>query len=157
MYISLRGGSSLAPEVICAAAGVEHDLLLGYAQQVVNRHAHGPPHDPPRAVEIRRAFSVASSEGVKACGLPTGNQRRTNSTMMRRPARAAGCRVVLDCHNVEAELVEELAGASTGTDLESRVRREVLPGHHQAVVAVPARDYKKAGAHRTLPYTVGVL
>ena len=42
-------------------------------------------------------------------------------------ARAAGCRVVLDCHNVEAELVEELAGASTGADLESRVRREVLP------------------------------
>jgi glycosyltransferase involved in cell wall biosynthesis len=42
-------------------------------------------------------------------------------------ARAAGCRVVLDCHNVEAELVEQLAGASTGADLESRVRRDVLP------------------------------
>jgi len=48
-------------------------------------------------------------------------------------ARAAGCRVVLDCHNIEADLVEELASASTGRDLESRVRREVLPARTETI------------------------
>jgi glycosyltransferase involved in cell wall biosynthesis len=48
-------------------------------------------------------------------------------------ARAAGCRVVLDCHNIEADLIEELASVSTGSDLESRIRRDVLPTRTEAI------------------------
>ena len=42
-------------------------------------------------------------------------------------ARAAGCRTVLDCHNVEATLYRELARTSTGEGLEARTLRDVLP------------------------------
>jgi len=47
--------------------------------------------------------------------------------------RRSGCRVILDCHNVEAQLAEELAATCTGEDLESRLRREVLPARTSAI------------------------
>lgn len=47
--------------------------------------------------------------------------------------RAAGCRIILDCHNVEAVLFRELADAVDRDDLEGRVRREVLPARTEAI------------------------
>lgn len=46
--------------------------------------------------------------------------------------RAAGCRVVLDCHTVEADVIRQLAAATEGDDLEARVRRDVLPARTEA-------------------------
>ncbi|MEZ5098541.1 MAG: glycosyltransferase family 4 protein [Thermoleophilia bacterium] len=46
--------------------------------------------------------------------------------------RAAGCRVVLDCHNVEADVQRQLAAATRGDDLEARTRRDVLPARTAA-------------------------
>jgi glycosyltransferase involved in cell wall biosynthesis len=50
-----------------------------------------------------------------------------------RVVRAAGCRAILDCHNVEAALFRELAHTSDGRDLESRVVREVIPARTEAI------------------------
>jgi glycosyltransferase involved in cell wall biosynthesis len=47
--------------------------------------------------------------------------------------RAAGCRVVLDCHNVEAAIFRALAATSTRADLEGRVVRDVLPGRTEVI------------------------
>jgi glycosyltransferase involved in cell wall biosynthesis len=41
--------------------------------------------------------------------------------------RAAGCRAILDCQNVEAAVFRELARANDRRDFEGRVLREVLP------------------------------
>lgn len=56
--------------------------------------------------------------------------------------RSAGCRCILDCHNVEASVLRELARASTSDDLESRVLRDVLPARTEAIerAAVHAVD-----------------
>lgn len=45
----------------------------------------------------------------------------------------AGCRVILDCHNVEAALAHEVGSASDGNDLEARVRREILPARTEVI------------------------
>lgn len=47
--------------------------------------------------------------------------------------RAAGCRTILDCHNVEAVLFRELARAVERQDLEGRVVRDVLPARTEAI------------------------
>lgn len=47
--------------------------------------------------------------------------------------RGAGCRVILDCHNVEAALAAEVGSASRGDDLEARVRRDILPARTEVV------------------------
>lgn len=47
--------------------------------------------------------------------------------------RAAGCRVILDCHNVEAVLARELADAVERQDLAGRVVRDVLPARTEAI------------------------
>jgi polysaccharide biosynthesis protein PslH len=47
--------------------------------------------------------------------------------------RAAGCRTILDCHNVEAAVFRELAGSSHGQGLEARVVRDVLPARTEAI------------------------
>jgi polysaccharide biosynthesis protein PslH len=47
--------------------------------------------------------------------------------------RAAGCRVILDCHNVEAPIFRELGRTSDGGDLEGRVMRDVLPARTEAI------------------------
>ncbi|HUF70196.1 MAG TPA: glycosyltransferase family 4 protein [Longimicrobiales bacterium] len=56
--------------------------------------------------------------------------------------RTPGCRVILDCHNVEAQMSRELASTLRGADLESRVRRDVLPARTEAIErrAVGAAD-----------------
>jgi polysaccharide biosynthesis protein PslH len=56
--------------------------------------------------------------------------------------RAAGCSCILDCHNVEAAVLRELARARTGQDLESRVIRDVLPARTESIErnAVRAAD-----------------
>lgn len=56
--------------------------------------------------------------------------------------RGAGCRVILDCHNVEAALACEVGSASSGNDLEARVRRDILPARTEAIErrAVRAAD-----------------
>lgn len=54
--------------------------------------------------------------------------------------RAAGCRVILDCHNVETVLVRELGRATEGNDLESRVVRDVLPGRTEAIERAAVRE-----------------
>jgi glycosyltransferase involved in cell wall biosynthesis len=54
--------------------------------------------------------------------------------------RRSGCQVILDCHNVEAQLAEDLAATCTGEDLESRVRREVLPERTSAIERRAARS-----------------
>lgn len=41
--------------------------------------------------------------------------------------QSAGCLCVLDCHNVEAALLRELARATRGADLQARVVRDVIP------------------------------
>lgn len=48
-------------------------------------------------------------------------------------AQAAGCACVLDCHNIEAALVRELAAARRGDDLESRVVRDVIPARTETL------------------------
>jgi len=48
-------------------------------------------------------------------------------------ARAAGCRTVLDCFNVEAAVAREVARTRTGNDLEARVVRDVLPARTEAI------------------------
>jgi len=48
-------------------------------------------------------------------------------------ARAAGCKVVLDCHNVEALTYRALASANARQDFEGRVLREVLPARTEAI------------------------
>jgi glycosyltransferase involved in cell wall biosynthesis len=48
-------------------------------------------------------------------------------------ARAAGCRTILDCHNVEAVVFRELARTSYGQRLEARVVRNVLPVRTEAI------------------------
>jgi glycosyltransferase involved in cell wall biosynthesis len=47
--------------------------------------------------------------------------------------RKAGCRVILDCHNVEAEISREMARTVEGSSLEARVRREILPDRTEAI------------------------
>ena len=47
--------------------------------------------------------------------------------------RAAGCRTILDCHNVEAALFRELAQAVDRHDLEGRIVRDVLPARTEAI------------------------
>jgi glycosyltransferase involved in cell wall biosynthesis len=47
--------------------------------------------------------------------------------------RASGCRIVLDCHNVEAAVFHELAGTNDRQDLEGRVIRDVLPARTVAI------------------------
>ncbi len=56
--------------------------------------------------------------------------------------RAAGCRVILDCHNVEAAVMRALAATNTRQDLEGRVVRDVLPARTEAIErrAVGAAD-----------------
>ena len=58
------------------------------------------------------------------------------------PIRAVGCRTILDCHNVEAAVSGELARATQGEDLESRVVRDVIPARTEAIerAAVAAAD-----------------
>ncbi len=48
-------------------------------------------------------------------------------------ARAAGVRTILDCHNVEAAVVRELATADQRAGLEGRVIRDVLPARTEAI------------------------
>jgi glycosyltransferase involved in cell wall biosynthesis len=55
-------------------------------------------------------------------------------------ARAAGCRTILDCHNVEAALFRELASASEGDGLPARTLREVLPARTEAIEAAAVRS-----------------
>lgn len=47
--------------------------------------------------------------------------------------REAGCRVILDCQNVEAQTIRELALTVEGQDFEARVRRDVLPARTEAI------------------------
>lgn len=56
--------------------------------------------------------------------------------------RAAGCRVILDCHNVEAEVMRALAATDGRAGLEGRVVRDVLPARTEAIErrAVGAAD-----------------
>lgn len=53
--------------------------------------------------------------------------------------RAAGCRTVLDCHNVEAVLFRELAAAVDCQDLPGRVVRDVLPARTAAIERAAVR------------------
>ena len=48
-------------------------------------------------------------------------------------ARAAGCRTILDCHNVEAAVFRELTRTSYGQRLEARVVRDILPVRTEAI------------------------
>jgi glycosyltransferase involved in cell wall biosynthesis len=48
-------------------------------------------------------------------------------------ARAAGCRTILDCHNVEAAVFRELTRTSHGQRLEARVVRDILPVRTEAI------------------------
>jgi polysaccharide biosynthesis protein PslH len=48
-------------------------------------------------------------------------------------ARAAGCRTILDAHNVEAAVYRELAGVTPGSDLPGRVIRDVLPQRTETI------------------------
>jgi glycosyltransferase involved in cell wall biosynthesis len=48
-------------------------------------------------------------------------------------ARTAGCRVILDCPDVEAEISRQMARTVEGSDLEARVRRDVLPARTEAI------------------------
>lgn len=47
--------------------------------------------------------------------------------------RQAGCRVILDCHNVEAAVMRALAAATARPGLEGRVLRDVLPARTAAI------------------------
>lgn len=47
--------------------------------------------------------------------------------------RSFGCRLVLDCHNIEAIIHQELARDQVRHDLESRVLRDVLPERTRAI------------------------
>ena len=47
--------------------------------------------------------------------------------------RAAGCQIILDCHNVEAAVFREVAATSTRDDFEGRVIRDVLPARTEAI------------------------
>lgn len=47
--------------------------------------------------------------------------------------RAAGCRTILDCHNVEAAVFHELARSNHRQDFEGRVIRDVIPARTEAI------------------------
>lgn len=47
--------------------------------------------------------------------------------------RSFGCSIILDCHNVEAELAREVGSAGGADDLESRLVRDVIPARTEAI------------------------
>jgi glycosyltransferase involved in cell wall biosynthesis len=56
--------------------------------------------------------------------------------------RAAGCRTILDCFNVEAAVSRQLASTRSGDDLEARVIRDILPARTETIErrAIEAAD-----------------